>query len=180
MTNEWRLIRIGAAAVAATSLMAGCAMSPAPAKAPPAGASAADTESADAGGAGEASRDALGAELKTKDGPADDPASSAVRPEEEAEESKPSTTRRQLSTVAEALDAFEEDEIRLTQLLSGQATALDTNTCGSVCDALASMRRASDAICDLAGEDDPRCATARDKLAGNEKRIEGRGCRCGQ
>ena len=113
-----------------------------------------------------------------------DGVSSEPAPDDEAreaeEKSKPTTTRRELSTVADALDAFEEDEIRLDRLLGDDrtTTALDTDACGSICEALASMRRSSDAICDLAGEDDERCASARDKLAGNRKRIEGRGCRC--
>jgi hypothetical protein len=93
--------------------------------------------------------------------------------------SKPTTTTsRRLTTLSEAETAFEEDELRLADLLGGKAVALDTGSCSRVCDALASLRRSADAICELAGDDDERCGQARQKLEGNEQRVAGRGCRC--
>lgn len=167
------LLGASALAMATATLFMGCAMKRPAAEASTADASAAEAPAEEAGGDEAMSGGAV--ETKSTDASSADSAPA----DEPEDESKPTTAPRELSTVARALDAFEEDEVRLVELLSGQATALDANTCGSVCDALASMRRASDAICDLAGEDDRRCTEARDKIAGNEKRVEGRGCRCG-
>lgn len=174
MTNLRTLLGLSAVVVSAS--LVGCASrSPATAS-PPGAVAASDADSMDAGG----DAGAVTGGVKPDDGPSPDPVTSQPAPEEEGADDATSTTDRRLSTVAEALDAFEEEEIRLTELLSGKATALHANACGDVCDALASMRRASDAICDLAGRDDPRCTQARDKLAGNESRVEARGCRCAQ
>lgn len=89
------------------------------------------------------------------------------------------TSERDLTTLQGALDAFEEDEIRLGGMLDDDTIQLaERTTCGRVCDALASMRRAADAICQLAGEDDDRCDRARDKLESNTTRISDAGCTC--
>ncbi len=89
------------------------------------------------------------------------------------------TTERDLTTLQGALDAFEEDEIRLGGMLEDETVQLsDAAVCGRVCDALASMRRAADAICELAGEDDDRCGRARDKLESNTTRVSASGCTC--
>ncbi len=48
--------------------------------------------------------------------------------------------------------------------------------CTTACAALASMRRAADAICSLAGESDARCATARARLEASTVRATE--CRC--
>jgi len=49
--------------------------------------------------------------------------------------------------------------------------------CATACSALASMRRAVDAICRMAGEGDPRCVEARKTLADDDARIARCGCR---
>ncbi len=51
------------------------------------------------------------------------------------------------------------------------------NACAIPCRALASMRRAADAICRLAGNTDARCTDARQTLAANQQRLAG--CPCG-
>jgi hypothetical protein len=48
--------------------------------------------------------------------------------------------------------------------------------CGSACKAIASMRRAVDAICRMAGESDPRCSDARKTLADSAARVGACGC----
>lgn len=89
------------------------------------------------------------------------------------------TTERDLTTLQGALDAFEEDEIRLADVFADETIQLsDATTCGRVCDALASMRRSADAICKLAGEDDDRCGRAKDKLESNTTRVSAAGCTC--
>jgi len=89
------------------------------------------------------------------------------------------TTERDLSTVEGALAALDEEELRLEQMLDEQTIQLGKkSTCGRVCDALASMRRAADAICQLAGDDDDRCGSAQDKVDSNETRVSEAGCSC--
>jgi hypothetical protein len=89
------------------------------------------------------------------------------------------TTERDLSTLQGALSAFEEDEIRLGEMMDDETIQLaERGTCGRVCDALASMRRSADAICELAGNDDDRCGKARDTLKSNETRVNDAGCVC--
>ena len=48
--------------------------------------------------------------------------------------------------------------------------------CEQLCRALASMRRATAAICVLVGEDDARCALAKQTVADNAKRVAKCGC----
>lgn len=51
-------------------------------------------------------------------------------------------------------------------------------SCETVCLSMASMRRAVEGVCRLAGEDDTRCTTNRTKLAESEKRIADANCKC--
>ena len=89
------------------------------------------------------------------------------------------TTERNLTTLQGALNAFGEDEIRLSGMLDDESIQLSQSAvCDRVCDALASMRRSADAICELAGSDDERCGRAREKLKSNTTRISAAGCRC--
>jgi hypothetical protein len=53
-------------------------------------------------------------------------------------------------------------------------------SCGRVCDALGSMRRSADAICELAGEDDERCGRAQGKVEDNSRRVAEAGCACSE
>ena len=48
--------------------------------------------------------------------------------------------------------------------------------CATTCKALASLRRAGAAICELAGEDDERCVRARDVIDKGEARAKSCGC----
>lgn len=49
--------------------------------------------------------------------------------------------------------------------------------CELACRALASMKRAADAVCRLAGEADPRCTDARRRVSESETRVAA--CSCG-
>jgi len=51
------------------------------------------------------------------------------------------------------------------------------NECARICRAFDSMRRAQDAICRLAGEDDPQCADAKKVVADSAQRVARCGCR---
>jgi hypothetical protein len=46
-----------------------------------------------------------------------------------------------------------------------------TSGCGDACKAFASLERAADAVCRLAGEDTHRCRKAREIVAKNERRV---------
>jgi hypothetical protein len=49
--------------------------------------------------------------------------------------------------------------------------------CATACRAFASLKRAADAVCRLAGPDEqPRCARARGVVAEGERRVAGCGC----
>ncbi len=54
--------------------------------------------------------------------------------------------------------------------------ARGNSSCERVCKALASMRRAADAVCRLAGETDSRCARARSLVKENEARVSACAC----
>jgi hypothetical protein len=51
------------------------------------------------------------------------------------------------------------------------------NPCAVACSAIASMRRAVEAICRMAGDGDARCAEARKTLAADDARVAGCQCR---
>lgn len=51
------------------------------------------------------------------------------------------------------------------------------NECSRLCRAFDSMRRAQDAICRLAGEEDPQCADAKKVVADSAQRVAKCGCR---
>jgi hypothetical protein len=87
---------------------------------------------------------------------------------------------RPRSTVEEASSSLDTDEQLLHQLLDQPGVALGAglDACRRVCAALGSMERSVDAICDLAGPDDPRCDRARQRLEVNSRRVDEAGCRC--
>jgi hypothetical protein len=90
------------------------------------------------------------------------------------------TKERDITTLSAALDALEEDEVLLGQLLGNDALELSRQgACLRVCDALASMRRSADAICELAGDDDERCGKAQGRLQSNQERVRKASCSCG-
>jgi hypothetical protein len=62
---------------------------------------------------------------------------------------------------------------------SEQPFAGDTrkSPCAVVCNAIASMKRAVDAICRMAGEADPRCLEARKTLADDDAKVARCTCR---
>lgn len=49
-------------------------------------------------------------------------------------------------------------------------------SCDTACKAFDSLRRAADAICRLAGDDDARCARGKKVVGDNEKRVSSCGC----
>ncbi|MEM9693613.1 MAG: hypothetical protein AAGA56_13785 [Myxococcota bacterium] len=85
-----------------------------------------------------------------------------------------STTGDVLATPEEALAALRASEGEL------EAVALSTEggACPRACRALASMRRASDRLCELTAEDDARCRDARTRVANGARRAEDKGCGC--
>ncbi len=50
--------------------------------------------------------------------------------------------------------------------------------CDAACRALSSMQRAADGICELAGESDARCTSARQRVGDAKALIEKSGCGC--
>jgi len=50
------------------------------------------------------------------------------------------------------------------------------DACATPCHAIASMRRAVDAICRMAGAQDARCVAARKTLSDDEARVAPCGC----
>lgn len=52
------------------------------------------------------------------------------------------------------------------------------STCDLVCKALASMRRSADRICEITGDEDPRCTKARGRVSDAASRVERAGCTC--
>ena len=82
--------------------------------------------------------------------------------------------------VSDALAELDTAERVLDTLLDGPSTAagLSTGVCSIACAALSSMRRAQASLCELAGDDDERCVSARDRLDRNERRVTDAGCSC--
>jgi len=87
---------------------------------------------------------------------------------------------RKLDTLDDALASLTEDQKLLDEALGEPipTAELGLSACRRVCSAIGSMRRSANAICDLAGEDDPRCADARDTVEENERRVADAGCSC--
>ncbi|HET9959568.1 MAG TPA: hypothetical protein VFQ61_33985 [Polyangiaceae bacterium] len=61
---------------------------------------------------------------------------------------------------------------------SGGAAAAEGDGCQFGCRALSSMRRASDAICRITGDADPRCHSARERVRAAEQHLLRSPCTC--
>lgn len=85
-----------------------------------------------------------------------------------------------LNTLEEAEAELERAQALLEKsyLQQGQAVALSggDSRCDTACSAFGSLKRAADAICRLAGENDTRCSKARKVVDEHEKRVEPCGC----
>ena len=57
-------------------------------------------------------------------------------------------------------------------LHADEAVAVSTDRCSTACAALASMERAAQHLCDLAGASDGRCANARDRVKNAASRVQ--------
>ena len=73
------------------------------------------------------------------------------------------------STPPPAKSAAGRREERLAQ--EGDAPAIRADTCSTACSALASMERAADHLCGLAGDDDTRCKGARVRVKDAGARV---------
>jgi hypothetical protein len=85
---------------------------------------------------------------------------------------------RAITTVEEGERALAEGRDELDRLLAQPAATTSDAACRRVCAALGSMRRSAEAICQLAGEDEPRCENARKLLDDSTHRVQGAGCAC--
>jgi hypothetical protein len=63
-----------------------------------------------------------------------------------------------------------------TDSAAGGAPQPPSNPCATACQAIASMRRAVDAICRMAGQDDSRCTGAKKTLGDSETKVASCGC----
>lgn len=77
-------------------------------------------------------------------------------------------------TIEEALAVIEAERQQLDVSLG----EMSRGSCERACRALDSMRRAVEGLCDLAGDDDPRCERGRSRLTDSEQRVSGAGCGC--
>jgi len=95
-------------------------------------------------------------------------------------DARPLLPDRKLDTLDDALAALTDDQQLLDEALGEPipTAELGLSACRRVCSAIGSMRRSARAICDLAGEDDPRCSDARDTVDENERRVANAGCSC--
>lgn len=100
-------------------------------------------------------------------------------PEEDKKPSSLDADDAPLATLAQAEAALRTAEARLTTLLGAQgATPLASGDrrCADGCKAFASLRRAADAICRLAGDADSRCSRARKVVSDNDARLKACAC----
>ena len=173
----------------AGGLLGGGLLGCAPREAAPASAPAADVTPTGGDAAGAAAEPPLNEESKPKDEETPDDDDDAAEPEPKPGLTPSTRPARptpvevgpspKSSTRATALDAFEEEELKLAKLLDLGADALSSEGgCDRVCGSLESLRRAADALCDLAGKEDARCTDARGRLKRSESRVKGAGCGC--
>ena len=89
---------------------------------------------------------------------------------------------REYTNLAEAQKAFDESSQELDKLLgklgAQGATPLagGDGRCPQACKAFASLERAGDAICRLAGDTNQRCTKAREVVKQNKARVSACGC----
>lgn len=81
--------------------------------------------------------------------------------------------------LASAEKAFKAADQQLSQLLGTSATALSDGDprCDRACQAFASLERAADGICRLAGESDQRCSKARSRVKDHAGRLKACDCK---
>ena len=79
------------------------------------------------------------------------------------------------TTPAPQLELRKSEE-KTTDLDATRREAGPDGECGNACKAMASMRRAVEAICRMAGESDPRCTDARKTLTDSASRVGACGC----
>ena len=85
---------------------------------------------------------------------------------------------RRFQNVDDARTAMAESERELDKLLEGAVGLSGGDRCTRLCKALGSMRRAVNSVCELAGDEDERCVTARSRLENSERRVTDAGCTC--
>jgi hypothetical protein len=96
----------------------------------------------------------------------------------------PSTVEREPTTIDEAKQQIQSARAILESRAEAQqgaeqpAAPLDSSSsaCGDACRAIASMRRAVEALCRLSGESDDQCTDARATLSRCEARVASCGC----
>ncbi len=123
--------------------------------------------------------------------PGASPPPAAAAPEAPADEEVPSSSKKtgekskkdglaeELTSIAQAEAALNERSAQLTKLLGGakaQALATGDKRCDEACLAFASLKRAADAICRLAGDSDARCTRAKRIVDDNETKLKACSC----
>jgi hypothetical protein len=119
------------------------------------------------------------------------PKSGASPPREEAPPPEPTTVEEAQKQIARAVDELngrselKASESKTTPAAEPSPTAGSSqytndamnNSCASPCRALASMKRAVEALCRMTGESDTKCVDARKTLADNVDKTAS--CKCG-
>ncbi len=108
----------------------------------------------------------------------DDEAPTSAKPKKKARD-KTDLLERELTSVAEAEAALNKANSELTKLLGGakaQPLASGDKRCDQACLAFASLKRAADAICRLAGDTDARCTRAKRIVDDNESKVKACSC----
>ncbi len=79
----------------------------------------------------------------------------------------------EMRTATDAQAAFDGAESRIQRLVGSgvKAQPLSTDGCETACQALASMRRATDRLCDLTSDEPSRCSDARGRLDRATQRV---------
>lgn len=100
----------------------------------------------------------------------------APAPTSDAEAAEdPFRIEQEAASVEEAQRQLETLEAALTGTLAAE---LASGRCERACRALASMERSAERLCELAGADDERCASARERLDESTARVSDAGCGC--
>lgn len=82
-------------------------------------------------------------------------------------------------SLSQARDLLQRENKRLTGMLEDGAQKLaKASACFDACRAVASMTRATRAICELADDDDVSCDDAKATLRGARNRVRDSGCTC--
>jgi hypothetical protein len=113
--------------------------------------------------------------------PADEeaPSSTTKNSEKPKKDGLGDQTREELNSVADAEALLNAQSARLTKLLGGakaQALSAGDKRCDEACLAFASLKRAADAICRLAGDSDARCTRAKRIVDSSESKLKACSC----